>query len=143
VEEVTCYAAPSGTDPRYPAGMPDNFLINLRFAGGVLGRILCACGVIAPPMPVQDNLNLFGTRGSVVGSQMVFDALQQRPTLSLSFPPDRPGGSVVRYLKHFEECLREDRTPLVDAHEGARGIAVVEACWESIRSGGRPTKVRS
>ncbi len=142
VEEVTCYAAPSGTDPRYPAGMPDNFLINLRFAGGVLGRILCACGVIAPPMPVQDNLNVFGTRGSVVGSQMVFDALQQRPTLSLSFPPDRPGGSVVRYLKHFEECLREDRTPLVDAREGARGIAVVEACWESIRSGGRPTKVR-
>jgi predicted dehydrogenase len=138
VAEVTCYAAPSHTDPRYPADMPDNFVLNMRFASGALGRILCACGVIAPPMPVQDNLNVFGTRGSVVGNQIVLDRFQPKPTLSLSFPPDRPGGTVVRYLKHFETCLRENRPPLVDAREAARGIAVVEACWESIRSGGRP-----
>jgi predicted dehydrogenase len=142
VAEVTCYAAPSHTDPRYPADMPDTFLISMRFAGGALGRILCACGVIAPPMPVQDNLNVFGTRGSVVGSQIVLDGLENTPTLTMNFPADRPGGSVVRYLKHFEACLREDCTPLVDVREGARGIAVVEACWESIRSGGRPTTVR-
>lgn len=141
IEEVTCHAAPSHTDPRYPADMPDNFLITMRFTSGALGRILCACGVIAPPMPVQDNLNVFGTRGSVVGHQVVLDKFQHKPTLSLSFPPDQPGGSVLRYLKHFETCLQQDATPLVDAREGARGVAVIEACWASIRSSSRPTRV--
>lgn len=143
VIEVTCYAAASHTDARYPADMPDNFLLTMRFASGALGRILCACGVIAPPMPVQDNLNVFGTQGSVVGNQVVLDKFQCKPTLRLSFPPDRPGGNVVRYLKHFEMCLREGRTPLVDAREAARGIAVVEACWQSIRSGGRPVTTQT
>jgi predicted dehydrogenase len=141
VQEVTCYAAPSHTDHRYPADMPDNFLINLRFVGGALGRILCACGVVAPPMPVQDNLNLFGTRGSVVGSRVVLDKLHNNPTLTLSFPTDQQAGNVVRYLKHFEACLRDNVTPLVDAREGARDVAVVEACWESLRNGGRPVTV--
>jgi predicted dehydrogenase len=141
IEEVTCYAAPSRTDPRYPADMPDNFLINARFAGGPLGRILCACGVVAPPMPVQDNLSIFGTRGSVVDGRIVLDKLQNKPTLTLTFPQDQPGGSVVRYLKHFEACLRDDTTPLVDEREGARGVAVVEACWASLRGGGRPVRV--
>jgi len=103
------------------ADMPDNFLISLRFASGALGRILCARGVVAPPMPVQDNLNVFGSRGSVVGNQVVLDRLQNTPTLTLSYPPDGPGGSVVCYLKHFEACLHDDRSPLVDAYEGARG----------------------
>jgi len=141
VAEVTCLAAPSRTDDRYPADMPDNFLISLRFASGALGRILCACGVVAPPMPVQDNLNVFGSRGSVVGNQVVLERLQNTPTLTLSYPPDGPGGSVARYLKHFEACLRDDRSPLVDACEGARGVAVVEACWTSLRGGGQPVKV--
>ena len=102
---------------------------------------------------LQDNLTVFGTWGSVVGNQIVLDSLETTPTPAaggskasfpiLSFPADRPGGSVVRYLKHFEACLREDRTPLVDVREGARGIAVVEACWESIKNGGRPARVRS
>jgi len=39
VAEVTCLAAPSRTDDRYPADMPDNFLISLRFGhGGVKER---------------------------------------------------------------------------------------------------------
>jgi predicted dehydrogenase len=142
IEEVSCYAQPSHTDPRYPAEMPDNFVINLRFAGGALGRILCACGVIAPPMPVQDNLNVFGTRGSVVGNQIVLDRFQPPPTLSLRFPADPPGSTVVRYLKHFETCLRENSTPLVDVHEGAKGIAVAAACWESATHNGQPVTVR-
>lgn len=141
IEEVTCYAAPSRTDPRYPADMPDNFVVNLRLAGGALGRILCACGVVAPQMPVQDNLNLFCTGGAVVGHQVTLETFENTPTFSLSFPPDRRGGSVLRYLKHFEACLRHDQTPLVDEHEGARGVAVVEACWASLRSGGRPVSV--
>jgi hypothetical protein len=94
-------------------------------------------------MPVQDNLNLFGTKGSVVGNRIVLEKLQNSPTLSLSFPSDQPGGSVIRYLKHFEACLRDGTTPLVDAREGARGVAVVEACWRSLRHGGRPAQVGS
>ncbi|HEV8636614.1 MAG TPA: hypothetical protein VG370_20535 [Chloroflexota bacterium] len=45
------------------------------------------------------------------------------------------GGEVLRYLRHFEECLLEDRRPLVDEREGAGCIPTCAAAWESVRPG--------
>jgi predicted dehydrogenase len=44
------------------------------------------------------------------------------------------------FLRHFEDCIVNDRKPLVDARDGAQIIAICSACWESIRTG-RPVKV--
>jgi predicted dehydrogenase len=42
---------------------------------------------------------------------------------------------VVRYLRHFEECLLEDKEPTPGVREGARSVAVCAAAWESARTG--------
>jgi len=50
------------------------------------------------------------------------------------------GREVGRYMKHFENCLVEDKRPLIDEVAGAKVIATAAACWESIRTG-LPAKV--
>jgi predicted dehydrogenase len=138
VEEVFVYASHSGIDPRYPKH--DNFLINLRFANGVIARVLAVFGLVEPPLP-QLGLGIYGDRGSIINDQLVLDKVPGQPTMKLSFGHERGHGHEVwRYMRHFEECLVEDKRPLVDEIEGAGVIATAAACWESIRTG-LPAKV--
>jgi predicted dehydrogenase len=43
-------------------------------------------------------------------------------------------------MRHFEECIVQDKRPLIDEVAGAKVIATAAACWESIRTG-LPAKV--
>ena len=47
IEEVHCYGQRSGLAPDYP--QEDNFVINVRFASGRIGRIAAFLGVVEPP----------------------------------------------------------------------------------------------
>ena len=44
-------------------------------------------------------------------------------------------------LRHFVECIREDKTPLVDGHAGLRVVRLLEAATESMRNAGRPVEL--
>jgi predicted dehydrogenase len=136
VEEVFCYGQKSGMDPRYARhDLYDNFLINLRFANGVIARVLAVFGLVEPPLPML-GLGIFGTLGSFVNDRYVLDKLPKKPELQLQFPPaSGHGGEVLRYLRHMEACIVEDRRPLVDEIEGAKCIATCAAVAESIRTG--------
>ena len=141
VEEVFTYASHSHMDDRYPADKQDNFLINLRFESGVIARILAVFGLVEPPVP-QLGLSVFGDKGSFVNGQMVFDKFEGQPVLSLDYRREAGHGlEVMRYMRHFEECILEDKRPLVDEVAGAKVIATASACWESIRTG-MPAKVQ-
>lgn len=140
VEEVFVYASCSGMDPRYPADKPDNFLINLRFRSGVIARVLAVFGLVEPPLPML-GLGIYGNKGSMINEKVVLDKLEGQPTLELKFPREAGHGREVwRYMRHFEECLIEDKRPLIDEVAGAKVIATAAACWESIRTG-QPAKV--
>lgn len=136
VGEVFCYASRSGMDPRFARhDLPDNFLINLKFKSGMIARVLAAFGLVEPPLPML-GLSLFGSRGSFVNDRYVLDKLPSRPELRLRFTPETGHGREVwRYLRHFEECLIEDRRPLVDEIEGAKCIAACAAIAESTHTG--------
>ena len=139
VEEVFVYAAQSQFDERYPKH--DNFLINLRFHSGVIARVLAVFGLVEPPLPML-GLGIYGDKGSVVNDQVVLDKLAGQPVLKLNFKREQGHGREVwRYMRHFEECLLENKRPLIDEVEGARVIATAAACWESIHTG-LPAKVR-
>ncbi len=43
---------------------------------------------------------------------------------------------VIRYMRHFQQCLEGDLQPTPDVVEGAKSVAVGVAAWESIRKGG-------
>ena len=48
--------------------------------------------------------------------------------------PDRSGPShVVGELTHFVNCIRDNKTPMIDARGGKAAVAVVLATYESAR----------
>lgn len=139
VDEVFVYASHSGIDPRYPKH--DNFLINLRFASGVIARVLAVFGLVEPPLPML-GLGIYGEKGSIVNDQLVLDKVPGQPVMKLTFGREQGHGREVwRYMRHFEECLLTGARPLVDEVEGAQVIATAAACWESIQTG-LPAKVQ-
>jgi predicted dehydrogenase len=146
VETVHGLGSKGRTMPDYP--LLDNYLLNLRFGSGLIARVLGSYGVVHPPMPMM-GLGVYGDRGSLRADftdrhaghvQYVLDKVETLPTAELTFEPEREGayghgGTVVRYLRHFEDCLVHDREPSPGAREGARTVATCAAAWESIQTG--------
>ncbi len=151
VEEVFAYGNKGNLEPAYP--LKGNFMLNLRFKSGVIARILGAYDIVHPPMPMM-GVSIFGTKGSAIGSftdklggkvRVVFDKFEYKSDGEFLYPPETEGAyghgtTVIRYLKHFEDCLEHDRRPVPDAAEGAKSIAVCAAAWESIDTG-KPVRV--
>ena len=71
VEEVHCYGLRGGVAVDYP--QQDNFVINLRFASGKIGRVAAFCGVVHPPTLLMNGLGLYGTLGSIVDGRVRLD----------------------------------------------------------------------
>ncbi|MHB1134151.1 MAG: Gfo/Idh/MocA family protein [Chloroflexota bacterium] len=139
-EEVHCLGRRSGTDPRYP--QEDTFLANIRFKSGAIARMMTSFGVIEPHLPMN-GLRVFGTKGTFADETVVLDKLTGLPRMDLTFPSEfEHDGEVVRYLKHFEECILEDRRPSPDVRDGAKVAAIAAACWASVRTG-EVVKVRT
>ncbi|HUV90034.1 MAG TPA: Gfo/Idh/MocA family oxidoreductase [Anaerolineae bacterium] len=153
VEEVHAYGRKGNLTPEYP--YEDNYLINLKFKSGVIARVLGAYGLVEPPMPMM-GLSLYGSKASLMADftdqqdghiKVVFDKLEKHPLAIMTFPAETEGAlghgpGVVRYLRHFEECLNEDREPSPSVRDGAKSVAVCSAAWESIHKGG-VVKVRT
>ncbi len=135
VDEVSTVAVNSGVDPRYPAHTPDTYLVNLRFQNGGIGRILGAFGIIEPPLPME-SLSLFGTQGSLVRNEVVFDRIPGKPVARLEFPfeNDSHRREVPRYLNEFARELIEGTPTSSPARDAAHGVAVGEAIKESVRT---------
>ena len=114
-----------------------------------MARVLAAYGLVEPPLPMM-GLGLYGTRASLVADftdqqaghiRVVQDRLVERPMAEMTFPPEVEGSlghgaGVMRYMRHFEDCLLGKATPSPGVRDGAKSIAVCSAAWQSIRQGG-------
>ena len=150
VEEVFAYSQPSGRSPVYRHD--DNFLVLLRFASGCLGAVSVLCGVVHPPVPII-QLELFGDAGSLMATysegqpgvlRLVNGRVQEHPVQEIQYAAEggvtyQHGAAERRIFEQFFDCLEHDRRPDPDEVQGARGVAVADAAWESIRSG-RPVR---
>jgi predicted dehydrogenase len=146
VEEVFAYGLKSGRTPGYP--IDDDFILMLRFASGAIGAVSILCGVVHPPVP-NIQVDIFGDAGSACGSYSEGQAgslltVDERTSGSsvqrIEYPPEtgvtyKHGESERRIFLHFADCLANDLEPEPGALAGARGVAVGEAAWESIRTG--------
>ena len=144
-EEVHCYANRGGLSD-YP--IEDNFMLNMRFANGVMARVLGAYGMVQPPYPMM-GLAIYGSKGTAVATfedfkpcqlRVVLDKFGTNEPMVTDYPADMEGaygqGTAVRnYMAHFEDCLVNDTTPSEDAREGVKTIAVLDAAWRSAKSG--------
>lgn len=136
VVEVSAYANDGESLGDRPG--PNNFTLNLVFKNGAIGRVVALFGVIHPPEDLTP-FTVCGTKGSLVGTKY---SVEVPPHGYESYDLEVPevegkghGGETVRYLRHFAECLEDDRTPMVDATQAARTAAVGQAAMRSLESG--------
>ena len=154
VAEVHCMATKGKLTPAYPKA--NNFMLNLRFAGGAMAQVRGLYDVVEPPLPMMQVI-LYGTKATARAEftdnkpgllQIVFDTLPTREPMTMHFEPERDtsayghGATVIRYMRHFQECLDADRTPSPNELDGARAVAVAAAAWESAETG-RVTTVQN
>jgi len=152
VAEVHCYAAKGRLTPAYP--LNNLFFLNLRFASGVIAQVKGLYDVVEPPLPMM-QVTLYGTGGTAVGEftdnqprelRVVQDRFPVKTPMTMAFEPERDtsvyghGATVIRYMRHFQQCLDEGREPSPSVVDGAKACAVAAAAWESARSG-RPVRV--
>ena len=150
VEEVFAYSHKSGRAPEYDYN--DNFMVVLRFASGCLGTVSVLCGVVHPPVPIIE-LDLFGDAGGVTATysegepgilRLTSSRLPGHPVEEIQYPAEsgvtyQHGEAERRIFRQFFECLDAGSRPDPDEIEGARGVAVADAAWESVRTG-RPVR---
>jgi predicted dehydrogenase len=132
----------------------DNFMILLKFSSGCIGTVSVLCGVVHPPVPIIE-LDLFGDRGSINAIytegepgrlKVVTGNLSDAPVQEIAYPAEsgvtyKHGESERRIFNRFAECIEKDERPDPDEVEGAKGVAVAAAAWESIRTH-KPVRVR-
>jgi len=145
VESVHAFARKGGLTPEYP--LEDNFFINIRFKSGVIGRVSGLYGIVHPPMPMM-QVGIYGSAGSLQAEftdnepgelRVVLDKLPGHKPMRMVFEPERDisayghGATVIRYMRHFQECLERDMEPSPSVVDGAKAVAAGAAAWESIR----------
>ena len=130
--------------PTYP--IADNFFLNLTFKSGAIGRVSGLYGIVHAPQPMQ-QFAVYGSKGSLVAEfgpnqmRVVFDKLVNHPRFVSTFGHEvessrfHYGSVIVRYMRHFQDCLDNDRRPSPDMLESAKSIAVGVAAWKSIKTG--------
>jgi len=152
VAEVHCYAAKGKLTPAYP--IRNLFFLNLKFVSGVIAQVKGLYDVVEPPLPMM-QLALYGAGGTAVAEftdnkpgklQVVLDKASSKEPQTFHFEPERDtsayghGATVIRYMRHFQECLDQDREPSPNVLDGARACAVAAAAWESADTG-KPVRV--
>ena len=147
VDTVHANAIKGNLTPDYP--IADNYFLNLKFRSGVIGRVSGLYGIVHPPSPMM-QFNIYGSRGSLQSEftdnepgqvKVVFDNMFGHKPYVAHFEDERDlsstghGATVIRYMRHFQDCLDNDREPSPGVVDGAKSVAVGVAAWESIRTG--------
>lgn len=119
----------------------DHALITLKFANGAIGHIECSWA--HPPRNWRTRLEIAGDGGIIE-----WDAFEDAPLLALMNTSDEVGfaratGSPTApqdnpyylELKHFLECVEQDKPFLVTPQDGLMAVKVALAAIESERIG--------
>ena len=147
IKRVHAIANKGGLTPDYP--IPDNFFLNVEFTSGVIGRVSGLYGIVHPPLPMM-QYGVYGTKGSLQGEytdnepgeiRVVLDEKIDEGVETTPYDAETDlsayghGATVIRYMRHFQDCLDNDEEPSPGVLDGAKSVAAGVAAWESIRTG--------
>lgn len=147
IRRVHAFARKGNLTPAYP--FEDNYFINVEFTSGVIGRVAGLFGIVHPPAPMY-QFGVFGTKGSLQAEltdnepgeiRVTLDRTEGHKPIVTRFDPERDrsvyghGAAVIRYMRHFQDCLDNNRDPSPSVFDGAKSAAAGAAAWESIRTG--------
>jgi predicted dehydrogenase len=126
-------------------GVEDAGVATLGFEGGAIGSLFVHEASFPlhkddtrVPMPGRLELEIHGTAGSLryrTWQSLEFDSADEHWTID-----DAPRDEMRLEVGEFLAAIREHRAPSVGAADGRRGIAVIQAIYESVRLG-RPVVV--
>jgi len=116
----------------------DTVIAGLKFESGALGKCLVSCGA---EIPYNLNFSYHGTRGSIHNNKLFIGGMPHIEEWSeLPIEIRAEDHTCPQELDHFLTCIERSETPLIDAVDGARSVAVCCAIIESIENN-RPATV--
>ena len=126
------------TVPEFP--LDSDFIATVGFTSGATGKLWVTAGIRRRPEH-EVRLNAYGSKGSMetgfsnLAKQYLHrEGGRARDWATVKFPKTH-GHPVREELRHFLDCIARGRTPLVDAEDGAKTIAVLSAGLRSARLG--------
>lgn len=147
ITRVHAIANKGGLTEAYP--IQNNFFLNVEFSSGVIGRVSGLYGIVHPPTPMM-QFGIYGTKGSLQGEftdnepgqiRVVLDESPDHRVETKIYEAERDhsayghAATVIRYMRHFQDCLDNDEDPSPGVVDGAKAVAVGVAAWESVRTG--------
>jgi predicted dehydrogenase len=114
--------------------------VNLRFADGAVGNVDLSRNAV---YGFDARTEVLGTSGAVmVGRQRESDLLLlSAPGAAGPTGPGRFDAAYVEEIRHFVDCVAQDRTPMVTGSEARLATAIAIAATVSLDEG-RPVELR-
>jgi predicted dehydrogenase len=154
VEEVFAYTAKRSHDPKL-IEVEDTSVVTLKFRNGALGHLLAATsmwpgskrrlyisGRDGTAEVLEDQLITFNFRKEEPGDEAKRQAFSQATKHGggASNPMAMSHENHRENLRDFFDALDENRPAALDGVEAAKAVSVINACYESARTG-RPVRV--
>ncbi len=111
----------------------DGVVAMLRYTSGLVGVINHTWS--AGPHTERPWVTVSGSRASIafeLGGDWI-DTIDSSGRSRKKLGGDR--GGLAEMVREFRVSVQENRTPAMTGEEGARDVALVQACYESMRSG--------
>ncbi|HYO11336.1 MAG TPA: Gfo/Idh/MocA family oxidoreductase [Tepidisphaeraceae bacterium] len=149
VEEVFAYAAKRGHDPGL-IEVEDTAGVSLRFRNGAIGSVLAATSMYPGRRRHYEIAGRDGTIAVREDELVEFAFRHERPDdqetrQRFARPTQHAGGAAnplaidprphQRNIADFLSALDERRQPLLTGRESLKAVEIIEACYESARTG--------
>ena len=112
----------------------DGVVAMLRYSSGMVGVINHTWS--AGPLASRPWVTVSGSRASIafeLGGNWI-DTIDEAGRRRETLPGDDRGG-LAAMVREFRLCVQEGRAPAMTGEEGVRDVALVQACYESMRTG--------
>lgn len=117
-------------DSAYPH---DCILISMTFQSGCVGKVLISGGC---RRPYALNLSVYGDQGTIENDKLFLNRIDHlQDWMNLPLPVEEEYPYYYQEIDHLVDCIVHDKTPRVDAVEGARSVAVCLAADLSMERG--------
>lgn len=123
----------------------DTAIATIRFSSGALG--LVEATTATRPTDLEGSLSVLGSLGSVVIGGFSVNKLETwnfeassvgsriNPEEASESPPNVYGFGHLAFYRDVEKSLLQGEPPRIDGREGRKSVALLEAIYESARSG--------
>lgn len=113
---------------------PDCMCAVVKLASGAVCKLTGAYGIVGP-RPDYNNLEVYGTQGTVRGAKVMLGHGHEVDEEFSIADKEIAGHPYEPEIEHFLDCIINDRPTLVNAFEGANSAAAMILATEAVETG--------